>query len=519
MGCDSALDHAIMADAKPIIRTVASDKILENLGDILTDTSLLHANAVAENGPTHELIADCEHEYNLSRPAPDIPFFISHSWRTGRLQKANAIAIFLHARVAVLITLLTLATLSAIVGYRFSLSDTLCQPKTTMAWLYDCFWAGAVPVITGLVFAFVVQFGYHLPGMKAYFFLDKVCIHQGDTASKQRVIESLDILLLYSRRMLVLWAPDYFDRLWCIYELATFMKLHPDGAARVDFIPTWMPTFISLMNLMLAFTMPILALTSTGPILGWGMDVAGPYWGYVLVHDLACILPMALGASICYLKVSQHTLMMRQMSNFRLGEAMCQEPSDKAFILGLIELMWSSSPDSQDGQQNFERHVREKLPVQLEKAMGARAIFPYHVTLIAFLPLLGVHSMFSLMCDQHMVRSWGFTSAFPDPNSRYAAFCFGWAMYAVLNFCCCNPSTTVFSQLACAYAVDSKWKPSVCAAVAVCTYVVSLCTLIDLIVAFVMWDPANWFTRPVAFGLAMGVMTFTCWNLPKRMVR
>ena len=34
---------------------------------------------------------------------------------------------------------------------------------------------------------------------------------------------------------------DPYNRLWCVYELATFLKIHPDGPSRIDFMPNWLP--------------------------------------------------------------------------------------------------------------------------------------------------------------------------------------------------------------------------------------------------------------------------------------
>lgn len=42
--------------------------------------------------------------------------------------------------------------------------------------------------------------------------------------------------MLRSQRLLVLWTPRYFSRLWCTLELATFLK-DPGNRRRIHFMP------------------------------------------------------------------------------------------------------------------------------------------------------------------------------------------------------------------------------------------------------------------------------------------
>ena len=66
-------------------------------------------------------------------------------------------------------------------------------------------------------------------------FLDKLCIHQTDLDLKAAGIKNLGGFLDNSSSMLVLWGEDYFDRLWCNYELAVYIHLH--GSSAVEMMP------------------------------------------------------------------------------------------------------------------------------------------------------------------------------------------------------------------------------------------------------------------------------------------
>ncbi|KAF4753599.1 hypothetical protein FOZ63_014775 [Perkinsus olseni] len=57
-------------------------------------------------------------------------------------------------------------------------------------------------------------------------FLDKCCIPQNDPVAKSYGISRLADYLRVSNKLLILWSPDYLERLWCVYELAVFLRTH-----------------------------------------------------------------------------------------------------------------------------------------------------------------------------------------------------------------------------------------------------------------------------------------------------
>jgi hypothetical protein len=64
-------------------------------------------------------------------------------------------------------------------------------------------------------------------------FLDRACINQLDDDLKQRGIEHLAAFVYYSWSMLICYSDEYLQRLWTVYEVASFLMLHPGSALHV----------------------------------------------------------------------------------------------------------------------------------------------------------------------------------------------------------------------------------------------------------------------------------------------
>eukprot|EP00435_Cladocopium_sp_Y103_P073434 s40_g43.t1 len=54
--------------------------------------------------------------------------------------------------------------------------------------------------------------------------LDRLCIAQHDVALKEQGIRGLGSFLQKSQNLTILWSGRYFSRLWCLYELASYLK-------------------------------------------------------------------------------------------------------------------------------------------------------------------------------------------------------------------------------------------------------------------------------------------------------
>ena len=69
-------------------------------------------------------------------------------------------------------------------------------------------------------------------------FLDFVCVHQTDDRKMQQGIRSIGAFLASASELRVLWSAPYLQRLWCVFELAAYRKLNPNGRIVISRIMT-----------------------------------------------------------------------------------------------------------------------------------------------------------------------------------------------------------------------------------------------------------------------------------------
>lgn len=178
--------------------------------------------------------------YELSRQVALIDDFISHSWRDGRWSKFISLCLLYNGTAAFVASL-------AFCAVCFTVQLTLPVPvswgsykKVVAGQEYDiaegCLaFLGAPFVCLWFLHSWVSirnkSLRMRVPGV----FLDRLCIHQTDEALKCKGILSIGGILKYSQRMVVLWSPEYFFRLWCMFEVAVWC--HLDRMDHLVFVP------------------------------------------------------------------------------------------------------------------------------------------------------------------------------------------------------------------------------------------------------------------------------------------
>ena len=153
--------------------------------------------------------------HQKSRPTDAIGEFWSHSWRGKAWRKILTLILLKNGVAAAII-----GTLAACLGSALTYYEVLPL-------------FGGAPLwgnILGACFFILTLF---LWPSKQNIFLDVACIDQDNPEKKGKGILSLGATLRRSKAFLLLWDPSYDKRLWCIFELAAFVRCNPENTVRI----------------------------------------------------------------------------------------------------------------------------------------------------------------------------------------------------------------------------------------------------------------------------------------------
>ncbi|KAF4759280.1 hypothetical protein FOZ63_033800, partial [Perkinsus olseni] len=159
-------------------------------------------------------------------------------------------------------------------------------------------------------------------------FLDKCCIPQDDPIAKSYGISRLADYLRASDKLLILWFPDYLDRLWCVYELAVFLRNHDED----DVI------LINLDYLKLCVLVMLLQSSSTLAVC-----LVRPYYAHiqyiVFIFVLAASIFIDFGAYRCS---DEWEKFCANVKSFNVSKAKCSTIADYNTLKQLISRMYGS---------------------------------------------------------------------------------------------------------------------------------------------------------------------------------
>lgn len=175
-------------------------------------------------------------DYARSDTCHKIGTFVSHSWSCDAGLKHQALLYafywpFVWAAAVLLFVLCMTITLyfdltAVAVGgawYQINADNEVVHVGTFSPFVWVC---------PPLVFGFFWLMPYVVPSWlvrripQMNCFLDKCCISQTEPALKKAEIERLGAYILRSDRFLLVLDSTYVERLWTMYELATFAKVH-----------------------------------------------------------------------------------------------------------------------------------------------------------------------------------------------------------------------------------------------------------------------------------------------------
>ncbi|CAE7773602.1 unnamed protein product [Symbiodinium sp. CCMP2592] len=135
--------------------------------------------------------------------------FLSHAWAGSGWLKYLSLLILFNARAAMVSTILVSVSIGVL---------RMMAILPNMVWTQlPCY----VFYFLMLVFWQPIHGIFRSPRIV---FLDRLCIPQDDEEKKSECIRGLAGYLDRANTLTVLWSNEYFGRLWCVFELATFLR-------------------------------------------------------------------------------------------------------------------------------------------------------------------------------------------------------------------------------------------------------------------------------------------------------
>lgn len=301
----------------------------------------------------------------LSRQTKRYDFFFSHDWRTPGWMKYLSLIIYFNGRAAAIATFIVSVGLGVLLGFEI-------LPRGER-WIGFCH----------LVGLFFLLFWQHLrellyPQMG---FLDRLVVPQ-DPEKKNKCIYGLASFLNKSDKLIVLWSPKYFSRLWCTYEIACFL-MRRKQADRIQFLPVQESILWVLVYLAVSTNWATFYVLQRYDFFHWS-DVSGVI-GIALVIALQALVIYPPLFWIMNQILYDISLLPEQLRDFNIEEAKCYCCSnghrlsstgeliqcDRELIYGVLQL-WSGSADLDEGnveqiQRVFKNHLERHLVKSMEK--------------------------------------------------------------------------------------------------------------------------------------------------------
>eukprot|EP00434_Breviolum_minutum_P016976 symbB.v1.2.014976.t2/scaffold1107.1/size155946/10 len=158
-----------------------------------------------------------------------VDVFISHNWSCPSALKYLAMCHYLNLDLALISSSATAIVTALILILRAGSVTGVAQEGVA-------FLCGALIHWPMSVFLLAYLFG-HVGQVfaKQSFWFDRICVDQNDMAVKEQTLQAIPAFVAQSKQMLILWDSTYFQRLWCLYEIAVSAKTSTSSFQKEQF--------------------------------------------------------------------------------------------------------------------------------------------------------------------------------------------------------------------------------------------------------------------------------------------
>ena len=391
----------------------------------------------------------------LSSPVSKLKAFVSHRWDTDPRETADALTI--QAKLPLFISLnVIIFVIMAVLGLMFPPMWFLLFP-----------FLGALPVA---VFTAKSDLLLWLAGAtKPLYWFDKATVHQTRKCVTAAGLHLFAYFLQRSDRLMILFKPVYLTRVWCVYELAWWLK--HKGNRGITFVP--LTGSANMYRLLLRVWPMYWALgvffggcgfcsgfLTFGRLNEKGSEDFRDFFMYILMAMgifwslfVFCVTA-AIGQIVVSPAEEERELVANKLRSFDVRETVAWSQDDKAFVLGEISKWWSTEAQGDAALDAFNQFVRTQVATRLDEfqrrrkwqVMALVLFLAVQATAYAYLGLLSVMQYIETLAWPDF---WLASARFVSPDDCYgddpASTCFGpwdtgplalFLFLALVTLCC-----------------------------------------------------------------------------------
>eukprot|EP00928_Gymnodinium_smaydae_P060863 TRINITY_DN4473_c0_g1_i1.p1 TRINITY_DN4473_c0_g1~~TRINITY_DN4473_c0_g1_i1.p1 ORF type:complete len:562 (-),score=66.31 TRINITY_DN4473_c0_g1_i1:54-1739(-) len=341
-------------------------------------------------------------DFDLSVQCDEIGDYISHAWRTPRIEKILSLFYLYNSGPAMVASI---AFGVAYAGGLIAITTDDAEPLIGKCTYLDMIIRNGCLFFCLVVYFYVLCRWHAIQGMLRpnLVFLDKICINQCDNKQKRKAILSLAAFLKHSTRIVVLWSEGYFQRLWCTYELAAWIHLGKQ-AANIVLLPVQLPYIHLCCSFHFMFYPVMMSLLEFHAVdVSW---LGG--FGYICFYGCLGGITMTFVQSGILVQILQ---LDEQLATFRIDDSQCfccthdhvhpatlaPMPCDRELVYETLS-RWHELAGPADDEETevrnhsleaFDKNVRTLLRDHVLTLISPRAWSPTYVqTLHSSIPLI-----------------------------------------------------------------------------------------------------------------------------------
>jgi len=338
---------------------------------LLLDDSLHKADNKAKLKASH---------FFLSTVVDHLQGFVSHRWNANPQETADALMLHFKLRFFLIVILAEWA-----VGLLLLMTFT----PLVVAYLVSVPAFAAVAVFTTKHEYILRQLGCTSP---AYWF-DKATVHQTEQCLTNAGLHLFGYYLERSRQLVILFVPEYIERVWCVYELAYWLE--HKGSAGIVFVP--LTTNATTMRFLMRFWPKVFtfcaffmracifaAMCSVRQLRDYYRSGAAVTSYFSLYISLPFISAPAVFATIVTSKPRrQRREVAKKLGKFDVEKTQAFNPLDKEFVLEEIQ-KWKKMKSLED----FNEYVQTEVATRLDRLQWRREVEEASVVFLLILPFI-----------------------------------------------------------------------------------------------------------------------------------